>query len=94
LLAELNRFSQTEFLHWSKSAEPILGSLVGGMYSLVGPAVGSAVLIFMKIILQQLHRSMVEMWAIVLGSILLVVVLFAPGGLASLYQKLFRKSDS
>ncbi|MBI5569583.1 MAG: branched-chain amino acid ABC transporter permease [Desulfomonile tiedjei] len=94
LLCELNRFAQTEFLHWSKSAEPILGSLVGGMYSLAGPAVGSAVLIFMKIILQQLHRSMVEMWAIVLGSILLVVVLFAPGGLASLYQKLFRKSDS
>lgn len=94
LLCELNRFAQTEFLHWSKSAEPILGSLVGGMYSLAGPAVGSALLMFLKIVLQQMHRSMVEMWAIVLGSILLVVVLFAPGGLASLYDKLFHKSDS
>ncbi len=79
LLAELNRFAQTEFLHWSKSAEPILASLVGGMYSLVGPAIGSAILIFLKIILQQSHRSMVEMWAIVLGLILLVVVLFRAG---------------
>lgn len=92
LLAELNRFSQTEFLHWSKSAEPILASLVGGMYSLVGPAIGSAVLIFMKIFLQQLHKGLVEIWAIILGLILLVVVLFAPGGLVGLYEKAFKKS--
>ncbi|MGO9569324.1 MAG: branched-chain amino acid ABC transporter permease [Desulfomonilaceae bacterium] len=94
LLTELNRFAQTEFLHWSKSAEPILAGLVGGMYSLVGPAIGSAVLMFLKIILQQLHRSMVEMWAIVLGIILLVVVLFAPAGIVGLYEKTFGKSES
>jgi branched-chain amino acid transport system permease protein len=82
LLAELNRFAQTEFLHWSKSAEPILASLVGGMYSLVGPALGSALLIFLKIVLQQSHRSMVEMWAIVLGLILLVDFRRAAGTLS------------
>ncbi len=92
LLTELNRFSQTEFLHWSKSAEPILASLVGGMYSLVGPAIGSAVLIFMKIFLQQLHKGLVEIWAIILGLVLLAVVLFAPGGLVGIYQKAFKKS--
>ena len=93
LLTELNRFAQTEFLHWSKSADPILASLVGGMYSLVGPAIGSAVLMFLKIILQQLHRSMVEMWAIFLGIILLVVVLFAPGGIVGVYERIFGKSE-
>lgn len=94
LLAELNRFAQTEFLHWSKSAEPILASLVGGMYSLLGPAIGSAVLMFLKVFLQQMHQRMVEVWAIILGLILLVVVLFAPGGLVGLYQKMFSKSES
>jgi len=94
LLTELNRFAQTEFLHWSKSADPILASLVGGMYSFVGPAIGSAVLMFLKIILQQLHRSMVEMWAIFLGIILLVVVLFAPGGIVGVYERMFGKSES
>ncbi len=64
------------------------------MYSLVGPAIGSAVLMFIKIILQQLHSSMVEMWAIVLGIILLLVVLFAPGGMVGLYEKMFGKSES
>ena len=94
LLAELNRFAQTEFLHWSKSAEPILATLVGGMYSLVGPVIGSTVLILLKILLQQSHRAMVEIWAIVLGLILLVVVLFAPGGLVGLYKQIFKKAES
>jgi branched-chain amino acid transport system permease protein len=92
LLTELNRFSQTEFLHWSKSAEPILASLVGGMYSLVGPAIGSSFLIFLKIVLQQLHRSMVELWAIILGGILLIMVLFVPEGIVGMYQRIFRKN--
>jgi branched-chain amino acid transport system permease protein len=87
LFTELNRFAQTEFLHWSKSAEPILSSLVGGMFSLAGPAIGSAVLIFLKIIIQQVHQSLVEIWAIILGLILIAVVLFAPEGLVGLYEK-------
>ena len=93
LLSELNRFAQTEFLHWSKSAEPILASLVGGMYSLVGPALGSALLIFLKIVLQQSHRSMVEMWAIVLGLILLVVVLFARAAWLAFVRKTLRNPN-
>ncbi len=93
LLTELNRFAQTEFLHWSKSAEPILASLVGGMYSLVGPAVGSAFLMFLKIVVQQSHKGLVEMWAIILGLILLAVVLFAPTGLVGVYQQIFKKTD-
>ena len=92
LFTELNRFAQTEFLHWSRSAEPILASLVGGMYSLIGPAVGSAVLIFLKIVLQQLHPGLVETWAIILGLVLLAVVLFAPDGLVGIFQKAFGKS--
>jgi branched-chain amino acid transport system permease protein len=92
LFTELNRFAQTEFLHWSKSAEPILASLVGGMYSLAGPAIGSTVLMFLNIMIQQVHQSLVEIWAIILGFILLVVVLFAPEGLVGLYQKRAKES--
>jgi len=56
--------------------------------------IGSTVLILLKILLQQSHRAMVEIWAIVLGLILLVVVLFAPGGLVGLYQQIFKKAES
>jgi branched-chain amino acid transport system permease protein len=91
LITELNRFAQTEFLHWSKSAEPIFASLVGGMYSLIGPVIGSTILMFLKIVLQQVHQSLVEIWALFLGLILLLVVLFTPEGILGLYHKLFQR---
>jgi branched-chain amino acid transport system permease protein len=93
LFTELNRFAQTEFLHWSKSGDAIFACLVGGMYSFIGPAIGSSVLIFLHIFIQQIHQSLVEIWAIFLGLILLGVVLFAPEGLVGLYDKIFRKSQ-
>lgn len=94
LFTELNRFAQTEFLHWSKSGDAIFACLVGGMYSFVGPAIGSSVLIFLHISLQQIHQSLVEIWAIILGVILLGVVLFAPEGLVGLYGKITGKSEN
>ena len=94
LFTELNRFAQTEFLHWSRSGDAIFACLVGGMYSIIGPAIGSTVLIFLHIFLQQLHQSLVEIWALILGFILLGVVLFAPEGLVGLFQKAIKKSES
>ena len=94
LFTELNRFAQTEFLHWSRSGDAIFACLVGGMYSIIGPAIGSTVLIFLHIFLQQLHQSLVEIWALILGFILLGVVLFAPEGLVGLFQKTIKKSES
>jgi branched-chain amino acid transport system permease protein len=94
LFTELNRFAQTEFLHWSKSGDAIFACLVGGMYSFIGPSIGSTVLIFLHILLQQMHQSLVEIWALFLGLILLSVVLFAPEGLVGLFEKVFKKSKS
>jgi branched-chain amino acid transport system permease protein len=94
LFTELNRFAQTEFLHWSRSGDAIFACLVGGMYSIIGPAIGSTVLIFLHIFLQQLHQSLVEIWALILGFILLGVVLFAPEGLVGLFQKVTKKSET
>lgn len=91
LITMLNRFAQTEFLHWGKGSEPIFSSLVGGMYSLIGPVVGSTVLMLLKIVLQQIHQSLVEIWALFLGLVLLVAVLFAPEGIVGLYQKISKK---
>jgi len=94
LFTELNRFAQTEFLHWSRSGDAIFACLVGGMYSFIGPTIGSTVLIFLHIFLQQLHQSLVEIWALVLGFILLGVVLFAPEGVVGLFHKAIKKTES
>jgi branched-chain amino acid transport system permease protein len=94
LFTELNRFAQTEFLHWSRSGDAIFACLVGGMYSFIGPTIGSTVLIFLHIIIQQVHQSLVEIWALILGFILLSVVLFAPEGVVGLFHKAIKKSES
>ncbi|MBF0477290.1 MAG: branched-chain amino acid ABC transporter permease [Deltaproteobacteria bacterium] len=93
LFAQLNRFAQTEFLHWSRSAEPILACLVGGMYSLMGPTVGAAFLICLRIILQQAHKGLCEYCVIFVCLIRFVLCLFAPGGLIGLVQKIIKKKN-
>jgi branched-chain amino acid transport system permease protein len=84
LMAELNRFVAPEMLFWTTSSEPILASLMGGMFSLVGPAVGAALLLFLNIFITQYT----EFWPTVLGLLTVIVVLIAPTGLVGLANRL------
>jgi branched-chain amino acid transport system permease protein len=66
-----------EVAHWTFSARPILYTLLGGVQSFWGPAVGA--LIFS--VLEYGTRTLHGLSEIVIGSILLLVVLAFPGGL-------------
>jgi branched-chain amino acid transport system permease protein len=66
-----------EIAHWTFSARPILYTLLGGVQSFWGPAVGA--LIFA--VLEYGTRTLHGLSEIVIGSILLLVVLAFPGGL-------------
>ncbi len=65
-----------DMIHWTKSAEPVLMTIIGGIYSFAGPAVGAAVFI----VLNSYLVAWTENWALVLGLILLGMVLMLPGG--------------
>ncbi len=67
-------------LHWSWSAKPLIMSLIGGMHTFAGPAIGAIVLKFLEVFLGRY----VEHWMLVVGAILLVVSLLAPSGLVGL----------
>lgn len=70
-----------QMLEWTKSGEPVLACVIGGMFSFLGPALGAFVY-------QYGHDLIVEYtthWQLILGLVLLAVVLFAPDGLASLF---------
>ena len=62
----------------------LIMTLLGGMYSFFGPAIGAAALF----ILERLTNEYTEYWPTVLGGILLVILLFLPEGLAGLAKKL------
>jgi ABC-type branched-subunit amino acid transport system ATPase component len=59
-------------------------TLVGGMKSFVGPAVGAAVFVFMRDTLS----SWTENWLIYFGAIFVAFVLFSPNGIVGVFQRL------
>jgi len=78
IFAPFERAITPQITFWSKSAEPVLMSLLGGMRVFLGPAVGAAIFMFIK----EVISSYTEFWAIALGTVLIVLVIFLPGGIA------------
>ncbi|MGA8752389.1 ABC transporter permease [Candidatus Deferrimicrobium sp.] len=76
LYALMEKSISPDIIHWTKSAEPVLMTIIGGIYSFAGPVVGAGVFI----VLNSYLVAWTEMWALVLGLILLVMVLMLPGG--------------
>jgi branched-chain amino acid transport system permease protein len=77
LYAYFNRFVGPEYLYVVQSAEALIMVILGGAGTLVGPAIGAALIVF----LEDFVSSVTEHWVLVLGVIYVVVTLFAPRGL-------------
>jgi len=81
LLPPLENTVAPTVAHWSHSAEPVLATLLGGIYSFAGPIVGS----FLFYIIKDIIVRFTEYWLICLGVIVLVLVLGFRGGVASIF---------
>lgn len=77
LFADLNRFVSPTMFSWQTSGEIMMFVILGGVARLYGPLAGAAVFI----VLEHVLGGLSEFWHIYLGLILLLVVLFARGGL-------------
>jgi len=80
LLVNQGEFVSPGLIHWTRSGEILVMVLLGGMGTLVGPLLGAAVLLF----LEEYLAMFTEHWMIILGPFLILVVLFARGGLYGL----------
>lgn len=83
LFAMYNRGIYTESAFWTESAQVLIMTLLGGIHSFFGPMFGAVTLYLLDVFINQYT----EYWPIVLGTILLVIVLVAPDGLAGLFQR-------
>ncbi|MCU0466333.1 MAG: branched-chain amino acid ABC transporter permease, partial [Anaerolineae bacterium] len=90
LFAMLNRLVAVNMLFWATSAEPILGSLMGGMNSLIGPVIGGGLLVFLEVNITRYTLY----WPLILGGITVLFVLLLPDGLVGLVQKWRRTAAS
>jgi branched-chain amino acid transport system permease protein len=88
LFGIFNRGVFPDFAYWTKSAEVLIMTLLGGMGAFYGPAVGAAALLW----LNQQIVSYTEYWPLVLGTILVLLLFGFPGGLAGAATVLWRRA--
>ena len=80
LFADLNRFVSPTMFSWQMSGEIMIFVILGGVARLFGPVVGAVAFVTLEHFLGELS----DFWHIYLGVLLLVIVLFARGGLIGL----------
>jgi branched-chain amino acid transport system permease protein len=88
LLANLTEFVSPAYMSWQQSGELIVMVILGGVGTLDGAIIGSAT----YLIADEWLSALVENWKVIFGPILVLVVLFARGGLIGLASRLWRRS--
>jgi branched-chain amino acid transport system permease protein len=89
LFGIFNRGVFPDFAYWTKSSEVLIMTLLGGMGTFYGPAVGALVLLW----LNQQIVSYTQYWPLVLGAILVLLLFAFPGGIAGALSALWRRLD-
>ena len=77
LIANQTEYVSPGLMHWTRSGEILVMVLLGGMGTLFGPVLGAMVLLLAEEVLS----IYTEHWMVYLGPLLILVVLFAKGGI-------------
>jgi branched-chain amino acid transport system permease protein len=80
-------FVNPELLSWHQSGNVLLMLILGGQGSLYGAVAGA----FAFVALQEVYQSMTTHWQLLLGATIIALVIFLPGGLASVAGRFKRK---
>jgi branched-chain amino acid transport system permease protein len=87
LWAYYNGFISPSDADLNSSTEVLLMVIMGGPGSLIGPAIGAGILVFLKnFVSAYTHR-----WLMIIGGIYILLILYAPGGLTELVQRVTKK---
>jgi branched-chain amino acid transport system permease protein len=86
LLANNTDFISPATMYWTRSGDLMVMVVLGGMGSLFGPMIGAIVFLLLEEFLSQIT----EYWALIMGPLLLLIVLFGRGGIMGLLGRLHR----
>jgi branched-chain amino acid transport system permease protein len=96
LLANHTSFISPALMHWTRSGDLIVMAVLGGMGSVFGPVIGAIALLVLEealpyvigvashIITGKEVAAAKEYWQLILGPLLLLIVLYARGGIDSM----------
>lgn len=82
LIANQTLYISPSFMHWTRSGDILVMVILGGMGSLFGPVLGA----FSLLLAEEVLSTYTEHWMILLGPLLILVVLFARGGIYGLLK--------
>jgi branched-chain amino acid transport system permease protein len=80
-------FVNPELLSWHQSGNVLLMLILGGVGSLYGAVVGA----FAFVALTEIFQALTQHWQLLLGAAIVLLVIFLPGGLASITGR-FRRT--
>lgn len=86
LLANNTDFVSPSVMYWTRSGDLMVMVILGGMGSMFGPVIGAIVYLMLEEFLSQVT----EYWALIMGPLLLLIVLFGRGGIVGLLGRLNR----
>jgi len=86
LLANNTDFVSPAVMYWTRSGDLMVMVILGGMGTLFGPAIGAVV----YLVLEELLSRVTEYWALIMGPLLLLIVLFGRGGIMGLLGRVKR----
>ncbi|MGY4575529.1 branched-chain amino acid ABC transporter permease [Bradyrhizobium pachyrhizi] len=86
LLANNTDFVSPAVMYWTRSGDLMVMVILGGMGSLFGPVIGTIV----YLLLEELLSQFTEYSGLILGPVLLLIVLFARGGIMGLLGRMRR----
>ena len=76
----LTSLADPSIVDWLHSAQVLIMLIVGGIGTLIGPAIGA----FVMIVLTDQASELTEHWKLVVGAIVIAVTLFSRGGIVGL----------
>lgn len=80
-------FVNPEMSSWHQSGNVLLMVILGGIGSLYGPVAGA----FGFVLMQEVFSSFTKHWQLLMGLVIVLLVLFLPGGLAGLSRAFQRR---
>ena len=84
LLANATEFVSPAYMSWQRSGELIIMILLGGLGTLHGAIVGAAA----YLLIEETLGGITEQWKLIFGPLLVLIVLFARGGLLGLVDRI------
>jgi len=85
LLVNHTAYLTPEFMHWTRSGDIMFMVILGGMGTTTGPVLGAFALLLLEDFLSGSKGWIGAHWHLVLGTFLVLVVIFARRGLAGLF---------